>query len=89
MTNAAVEATVSYSDVRHTEKEFEWLYSDLNAARAAYFDPNADQSDEAADARGERYFRAERTFMVAAAPRQCWVWMKWGGLGDGRHKGHY
>jgi hypothetical protein len=70
MSDALVEENAS-------EKEFERLYSELNAARGAYFDPNADQCDEAADARGERCFRAERTFMATPAPRQCWVWMKW------------
>jgi hypothetical protein len=44
MSDALVEENAS-------EKEFESLYSDLNAARAAFFDPNADQSDEAGDAR--------------------------------------
>jgi hypothetical protein len=76
-----------------SEKEFERLYSELNAARGAYFDPNSDQSDEAVDARGDRYFMAERTFMATPAPRQCWVWRKWEVLEtvvtrditDGRH----
>lgn len=70
MSGALVEENAS-------EKEFERLYSELNAARGAYFDPNADQSDEAVDARGDRYFMAERTFMATPAPRQYWVWMKW------------
>jgi hypothetical protein len=72
MSDVPGEANASCSD-----KEFERLYSDLNAARAAYFDPNDDPCDEALDARGDRYFRAERTFMAAPAPRQCWVWNKW------------
>jgi hypothetical protein len=86
MSDALVEENAS-------EKEFESLYSDLNAARAAFFDPNADQSDEAGDARCDRYFMAERTFMATPAPRPCWVWMKWEVLEiavtrditDGRH----
>jgi hypothetical protein len=93
MTNTVAEAISSSSDDRATEKEFERLYSDLNAARAAYFDPNADQSDEVGDLRSDRYFMAERTFMATPAPRQCWVWMKWEVLEiavtrditDGRH----
>jgi hypothetical protein len=93
MTNAAAEAIASSSDDRATEKEFERLYSDLNAARAAYFDPNDDLCEEALDGRGDRYFRAERTFMATPAPRQCWVWKKWEVLEiavtrditDGRH----
>jgi len=76
-----------------SEKEFERLYSELNAARAAYFDPDADLSDEVGDPLCDRYFKAERTFMATPAPRQCWVWMKWEileiavtrDLTDGRH----
>jgi hypothetical protein len=90
VSNAKVEASASSSDDRATE-EFERLYSDLNSARAAYLDP--DPSVEVLDALGDRYFRAERTFMATPAPRQCWVWMKWEVLEiavtrditDGRH----
>jgi hypothetical protein len=90
MTNAAVEATVSYSDNRHTEKEFERLYSDLNAARAAFFAPT---NDDIEDAICERYFMAERMFMATPAPRPWSLWLKWEVLEiavtrditDGRH----
>jgi hypothetical protein len=90
MSNAKVEASASSSDDRATE-EFERLYSDLNSARAAYFDP--DHSEEVLDACGDRYFRAERTFMATPTPRRYLVWMKWEVLEiavtrditDGRH----
>jgi len=71
-------------------KEFEQLYSDLNAARAAFFAPtDGNIEDEIC----ERYFRVERPFMATPAPRQNLVWLKWEVLEiavtreitDGRH----
>jgi hypothetical protein len=61
-----------------TRIEFERLFSEVCAARAALgLSEDEDESDEAIDARLERYNDAEMTFVIKPAPRPRGVWQKW------------
>jgi hypothetical protein len=57
--------------------EFERLYRDWHATRAAAYDPDLPEDDKSSDAPFERFYAAQAALMTAPAPLPWAVFRKW------------
>jgi hypothetical protein len=57
--------------------EFDRLYRDWHATRAAAYDPDLSEDNKSWDARFDAYYAAQAALMIAPAPLPLCVFHKW------------